>query len=158
LHERLLGNGYLSVFLDLDRDDGIVAGDKWEHVLYRELRSCQVLIALISENWLSSAWCFAEATHAREKGKSILGLRLSPTLKFSFLSDIQCIDFHDGQKESGYERLWIGLQNVIDPRGLLRWDAKSRPLYPGLNAFDELDAPVYFGRDRETSELVEKLR
>ena len=58
--------GYQSVFLDLERDDGIVAGEKWEQVLYRELRTCQVVITLMSEYWLNSRWCFAEATHARE--------------------------------------------------------------------------------------------
>ena len=158
LHKKLLSKGYKSVFLDLDRDDGIVAGDKWEEDIYRELKSCQVLIALISENWLASGWCFAEATHAREKGKRILGLRLSPTIQASILSDTQFINFYDDQRASGYERLWLSLQNVTGPRFLLKWDAKNRPLYPGLDPFDELDAPVYFGRDQEAGELVEALR
>lgn len=63
--------GYQSVFLDLDPDEGIEAGDHWEKVLYRELVSCSLVLALVTENWLASKWCFAEATHARS-GRSML--------------------------------------------------------------------------------------
>ena len=37
LRERMAAKGYRSVFLDVDRDDGIIAGEKWEQVLYRTL-------------------------------------------------------------------------------------------------------------------------
>jgi hypothetical protein len=42
VHARLEAAGFRSVFLDVDRDDGILAGEKWEPVLYRELRTCRV--------------------------------------------------------------------------------------------------------------------
>jgi hypothetical protein len=87
IHDRVVEMGYESVFLDLDRDDGIIAGEKWEQVLYRELRSCQVLVVLLSENWLSSRWCFAEATHGREKGKTVIALALASGVDKSVLGD-----------------------------------------------------------------------
>ena len=37
-----------------------------------------------------------------------------------------------------------------------RWDAK-RPPYPGLEAFTEQDAGVFFGRDRQVEELADRL-
>jgi hypothetical protein len=35
--------------------------------------------------------------------------------------------------------------------------SRLRPPYPGLEAFTEQDAGVFFGRDKETSELLERL-
>lgn len=92
VRERLYGRGYQSVFLDVDRDDGIIAGEKWESVLYRELRSCQAIILLMSEDWLTSRWCFAELSHAREKGKAVIGLRLAK-IGASLVSDTHAIPF-----------------------------------------------------------------
>ena len=152
----LKAKGYKSVFLDLDRDDGIIPGDEWEQVLYRELRTCQVLIALMSKNWLSSRWCFAEATHAREKGKRIIGLKLSPDLDVSVLNDTQHFDFTWAQREQGYDRLWSDLEKALDLRGFIRWDTTRSP-YPGLEVFEEKDAPIYFGRDNEVQTLQQTL-
>lgn len=70
--------GYRSVFLDLDPDEGIEAGERWEKVLYRELVSCSVVLALITESWLTSQWCFAEATYARSGGETIIRARGQP--------------------------------------------------------------------------------
>lgn len=150
LHAQLKTRGHESVFLDAERNDGILGGEQWERVLYRELRRCQVLVALISKDWLESRWCFAEATHAREKGKAIIGLSLCSGLEQSLLGDTQLIDLSPEQRETGYQRLWAALKNAIDPRGMVAWD-KNRAPYPGLSAFEEQDAAVYFGRDDAVS-------
>src|SRR5260370_9233 len=49
-------------------------------------------------------------------------------------------------------------QHLAEQRGSreLAWDS-DRPPYPGLEAFTEQDAGVFFGRSAETSELVERL-
>jgi len=155
LRERLKERKYVSVFLDLDREDGIVVGEQWERVLYRELRSCQVVIALVSGAWLDSRWCFAEATHAREKGKRILGLNLTEAPPQIF-SDTQLIDFRPARRADAYERLWAGLDLALDPRGRATWD-RQRPPYPGLVQFNEEDAAVYFGRDDDVRRLQERV-
>src|SRR6266700_445273 len=38
-----------------------------------------------------------------------------------------------------------------------RWNA-DRPPYPGLEAFTSADAGVFFGRDREIQELLDRLQ
>src|SRR5262245_25808426 len=114
VYARLKAKGYESVFLDQDRNDGILAGKKWEQVLYRELRTCQVLVTLMSENWLNSRWCFAEATHAREKGKTVIGLQVTPGIEKSILSDTHLIDFTPARRDQGYERLLSLLESVIN--------------------------------------------
>ena len=54
-----------SVFLDFDPEAGIKAGTDWEQTLYERLRTCRVVIPLLTRDWLASKWCFAEVVHAR---------------------------------------------------------------------------------------------
>src|SRR5215813_3194334 len=154
LHAHLKKQKYESVFLDADPEDGIVGGARWEEVLYQHLRTCQVFIALLSENWVKSQWCFAEVTHAREKGKGCIGLKLTPEIQPSVLQDTQLIDFTPAHREEGYERLWKSLVQELDDYFPLD---KERPPYPGLRPFQEEDAGVYFGRREEITQLKETL-
>ena len=41
------------------------------------------------------------------------------------------------------------------PRNLPAWPGSP---FPGLRAFTDKDAPIFFGRGRETDELVERIR
>ncbi|MER5305842.1 AAA family ATPase [Streptomyces lasiicapitis] len=52
-------------------------------------------------------------------------------------------------------QVWLHLLERPAP-GRPAWDA-SQPPYPGLEAFTEDDAGVFFGRDREIAELVARL-
>lgn len=54
------------------------------------------------------------------------------------------------------ERLYVALNEALDGRGYFRAD-ESRPPYPGLNCFEEQDAAVFCGRDREVRALLERL-
>ena len=47
LAERLTARHHNSLFLDLDPDQGIVAGQSWERTLYRELERSQAVIVLL---------------------------------------------------------------------------------------------------------------
>ena len=57
--------GYDSLFLDFDPEHGIRGGAEWKQELYDRLHRCQAVVVLLSENWLKSKWCFAEAVQAR---------------------------------------------------------------------------------------------
>ena len=59
-------NGHRSLFLDFDPETGLAVGDEWEQKLYAKLRQCQAVLLLVSEHWLASKWCFAEAVQAFE--------------------------------------------------------------------------------------------
>jgi WD40 repeat protein len=155
LHRKLLERGYESVFLDVDRDDGVVAGEKWEEVLYHKLRACQVMVALVTDAWWRSHWCFAELSHAREKGKTIIGLMAQLNIDTGVLRDTQVIPYVDESSDTD-ERLYVALNEVLDGRGYFRAD-ESRPPYPGLNCFEEQDAAVFCGRDGEVRALLERL-
>ena len=96
--------GHTSYFIDYDEQSGIRAGTDWAQVLYHRLRQCQVVVALLTPNWLESKWCFGEMVMARENGKPIFPIKFKPCELPGLLSDLQSIDL-TVDKESGYRRL-----------------------------------------------------
>lgn len=154
---RLRAHGHRSVFLDFDPENGIPAGRDWEQELYRRLRACQAMIVLCSEHTMASHWCFAEITHAKSLGKQVFPVKIAPCEINPILTSRQILDL-TRDKEDAYERLWRGLRTAgLDPANAFDWDG-SRPPYPGLLAFQEDDAAVFFGREREIHEGLEQLR
>ncbi|MFO1428602.1 MAG: TIR domain-containing protein [Candidatus Competibacteraceae bacterium] len=152
--------GHTSLFLDFDPEAGIQAGSDWEQTLYQKLRQCQAVIALLTPNWLASKWCHAELVLAREKGKAIFPVKIQDCQAGGIFSDIQHIDL-TARPDEGYRRLEIGLKACgLDPLDVFDWNP-DRPPYPGLLAFQEEDAAIFFGRGEEilkTLETLETLR
>ncbi|MDH3697112.1 MAG: TIR domain-containing protein [Flavobacteriaceae bacterium] len=143
------GLGHRSVFLDFDAESGIEAGTNWEQKLYRELRSCRAVIVVCSQNLIDSKWCFAEITQARSLGKHIFPLKIAECKIDSVLSDSQIVNFLKLDEKEAFERLKKGLEIAgIDAEDPFDWDG-SRPPYPGLLAFQEADAAIFFGRETE---------
>ena len=164
LKARLEARGHRSLFLDLDPEKGIQAGASWERTLYTKLRACRAVVALCSHNYLASHWCFAELALARMEGKTIFALQIDPwrvgggtaTKMPSILMEGQYTDLRK-DPDQGYERLWHAFKaQGIVPAEEREWGPQDPP-YPGLRAFDEQDAPIYFGRDKEVQEGVELL-
>jgi WD40 repeat protein len=168
LRDRLLARGYDSqqIFLDSDEDSGIAAGRKWEQVLYERLKDCRALIVLCSPHWQQSKWCFAELVYAKMAGKEVFPVVLADC-DLSIASEHQAV-FVNREGESAYARLLDTLEaRHLGPKDHLPWphpdlrDIHGQPddcPFPGLPAFDERYAAVYFGRERETQVLLEELR
>jgi len=88
--DRLAEQNHPSVFLDLDPEKGIVAGQSWERTLYRKLRACRAVIVLCTDHYLTSHWCFAEIALARMEGKHIIALQVDPLSPDANLPSILC--------------------------------------------------------------------
>ena len=149
--------GFDNTFLDIDERTGIRPGDKWEARLYEELAACSAVVLVVTPNWLASKWCFAEFVQARATGKAIFPIIFTPDGGQSFAGDLQRVDFStdpEGGKRSLAQRL---KDLALDVQSGFDWDA-HRPPYPGLPAFEAEDAAVYFGRDPEVRELIDRLR
>ncbi len=152
----LHAQGFVSTFLDFDERRGIAPGADWERTLYREVSSADAVILILTKNWFDSKWCFVEFAQARALGKAIFPLVESPTGETFVSSDIQHLNLVK-DREGGLERLRSELTRIaINTRGGFPWDGARSP-FPGLLAFDEADAAIYFGRDDDIRRLIERL-
>lgn len=148
---RLNDWGHRSVFLDFDPEHGIPAGRDWEKELYANLRECRAVIVLCSHASMGSRWCFAEMAHAKALGKDVFPIKIDDCIVDPILTGNQVIDATTNWGQA-YQRLANGLLKAgLDPKDLFDWDG-TRPPYPGLPAFQEQDAAIFFGRDKEIRE------
>jgi hypothetical protein len=155
--KRWLGErGFETPFLDFDKHAGIPPGADWEKALYREVERSEAVVIIQTPNWHDSKWCFVEFAQARQLGKAIFPIIDGPVGESRIAQDVQALDLRSNRAE-GLERLGGELTRIaLDAQGGFTWDA-SRPPYPGLLAFEEADAAVYFGRDDESRRLIERL-
>jgi hypothetical protein len=152
----LRGWGYESIFLDFDARLGIGAGVNWKHELYTQLRRCAAVVPLYSQSFFASRWCFAEVVAAGLLGKPVVAFRLDGVQIPSDLTHEQLIDF-SADAAAGFERLRLALEREdISPARDFAADFSRSP-YPGLNAFDEADAAVFFGRRDDVRAIVQRL-
>ena len=68
----LAEEGWSDVFLDLDPERGIKAGEQWEEALRKATDRCEAVLFLVSHAWLGSEWCRDEFRLARHLRKRIL--------------------------------------------------------------------------------------
>ena len=152
----LASQGFENTFLDKDKTTGIPPGGDWERTLYREVEQSQAVVIIQTPNWLASKWCFAEYTQARALGKAIFPAIEAPTGDTLISPDIQTLNLMS-DRDGGLERLKRELVRIaLDAQGGFAWDS-TRPPFPGLLAFQEEDAAVYFGRDDDIRRLIERL-
>jgi hypothetical protein len=78
LRDWLSQEGWDDVFLDLDPDRGIAAGERWERKLHEAANRCEAVIFLVSANWLASSWCLREYTVARLLNKKLFAVVYRP--------------------------------------------------------------------------------
>jgi TPR repeat protein len=152
----LAKDGYEQVFLDFDKHSGLRAGEEWERRLYEEIQRSHAVLLVLTPNWLDSKWCFAEFTQARALGKILFPLVLSPLGERRVAPEIQAIDLRDWDLEGeAYLRKRIR-EVVAELAHGFKWDQTRAP-YPGISSFDQNDAAIFFGRDKEIREILEKL-
>ncbi len=157
LRDWLLANGWDDLFLDLDPEQGIVAGEKWKEALKEAAHRCEAVLALVSPEWLKRDWCRAELASAEMLGKKIFVLLIGSDSAdlASSLKDAQYVDFINDP--DAYKRLKAGLKRAgLDPTSFPFKEGR-RP-YPGLPPLEEEDAAIFFGRDAQIVRGLDKLR
>ena len=155
--ERLRKQGYEALFLDSDPEAGIKAGSDWERDLYRNLKLAAAVVVLCSPDSMASRWCFAEIAQAKALGKALFPVVIRPCEVVGSLTDRQVIDMAGRGEEEGFQRLFDGLRAAgLDPADSFGWDQR-RPPFPGFLYFDQEDAGIYFGREVEVRQVIEKL-
>ena len=156
-------------FRDQDHSHGVKAGDDWRQTLYRELGLARALVCVCSRQFEGSPWCVGEVAIAVEKGKTVIPIQLAETEEELQSQPLPLLlQGHQAIKVAGAanpsperlaevkQRLRQTLQGKLNWRDLQSWDG-SLPPYPGLPAFAERQAPVFFGRDAAIEAVVERL-
>ena len=185
IRDWLQDNGWDDIYLDLDPERGSVAGERWEKSLNEAARHCEAVIFLISRAWLNSDWCDRELNLAIKLNKRLFGVliedltlkdipqRIAATWQIVYLaSGSDHIPFDvtlpiTGAKAyvtfsaEGLKRLRLGLIRAgLDPR-FFDWPPETepdRPPYPGLKPLQAEDAGIFFGREAEIIEALDRLR
>src|SRR4029078_6956128 len=67
-------SGADDIFLDLDPDRGIAAGQRWVRALEDAATRCEAVLFIVSEDWLSSKWCGDEYQLASQFNKKLFAL------------------------------------------------------------------------------------
>jgi hypothetical protein len=180
------GEGWDDLFLDLDPERGIAAGERWERALNEAARRCEAVLFLISTAWLGSEWCKNELNLARRLNKRLFGILIEEGLAIGDLpadvtSKWQVINLAAGSdheqfpvtlpvtgelatptfSREGLARLKSGLQRAGLAASWFVWppehDRKRSP-YRGLKPLEADDAGIFFCREAPTIEAIDRLR
>jgi formylglycine-generating enzyme required for sulfatase activity len=173
------------IFLDLDPNRGIAAGERWERALSEAANRCEAVLFLVSKAWLASDWCIKEFHLAHRLNKRLFGLliedlavadlpaHLTGTWQIVQLAagrdhvmlravlPVTHEEVHVTLSAEGLQRLKHGLEQAgLDPKHFA-WPPASdpnRPPYRGLRPLEAEDAGIFFGRDAPVIEALDQLR
>jgi formylglycine-generating enzyme required for sulfatase activity len=173
------------VFLDLDPDRGIAAGQRWERKLNEAANRCEAVLFLVSRAWLGSVWCRKELNLAHRLNKRLYGVLIEDLQTSELPKDLtgewQVVRLASGRDHvmlhgvlpvthvpvtvtfsaEGLRRLKHGLELAgLDPK-YFAWppaDDPNRPPYRGLRSLEKEDAGIFFGRDAPVVQALDKLR
>jgi hypothetical protein len=141
--------GYESVFLDFDPTGGLVPGQAWRDQLFTNLDACDAVVFITTPQSVASQWCHSELALTRWLRKPILALLVDGSDPHPLTADLQGLKVttdHIDRDRVRTALASLGLEQEA------RWDPSRSP-FPGLRAFDESYAAVFFGRDRQIDQL-----
>ncbi|MDX1994335.1 MAG: TIR domain-containing protein [bacterium] len=159
---RDLNDAGLEVWVDWRQIQG---GELWQHEIYRGIERSEIFVFCLTPDALASEWCQREAIAAREQGKFILPAMAIPALPqletteaLRWMLDIQFINFVNRYEEAFPELLRslpgsrrLGAYDDIDPSRI------PNP-FKGLEAFQQTDAHLFFGRETLIRQALTTLR
>jgi WD40 repeat protein len=183
LKQWLAANGWDDVFLDVDPQRGLVAGERWQEALRRAADRCEAVVFIVSPAWARSKWCLAEFLLAKSLNKRIFGVVLKEVplaklpiemtaewqlcrlvglgstedIRFTWRETKHCIKL----QAQGLARLREGLLRAGLNANHFPWppqDEPQRAPYRGLEPLEAVDAAVFFGRDAEILRGLDALR
>jgi conflict system STAND superfamily ATPase/TIR domain-containing protein len=178
----LAANGWPreDVFIDLH---GIGAGERWRETLRKANHQCEAVVLLASPDSLESKECAREMNLAEDQGKEIViallrdltkddprlaryserqfvDLSQEPTDRlepFEFEGRLHRVEFNAEALAS----IKVRLSDLGIAPGSFGWPPKGAvepEPYPGLAAFGEEDAGIFFGRDADIMAALTEIR
>jgi hypothetical protein len=160
LADWLATQGFDDLFLDLDPERGIAAGERWERALNRAAQRCEAVLFLVSKAWLASDWCLKEFNLAHRLNKRLFGVLIEDlpiaSLPATLTGTWQLIplvlgrdhimlrvvlptthdEMHVTFPQEGLTRLKIGLERAgLDPK-FFAWPPENDPDPERVNDFE----------------------
>jgi formylglycine-generating enzyme required for sulfatase activity len=178
----LMANGWSEddVFIDLY---GVGVGELWRQTLVKANVACGALLYLASPESLESEECKREVRRAEDDKKEVIVAILRDVKlgdpRLDRYADRQLVDLSSGPREVQVEVEHQGVKRAIEFNGralnaihakLIQlgiapesfiWPPKDQPNaapYPGLDAFDERSAGIFFGREAAIMTGIRELR
>jgi hypothetical protein len=180
-------SGKDDIFLDLDPERGIVAGQRWVRALEEAATRCEAVLFLISDRWLASKWCVDEYQLANKLNKKLFALLIDdigldrlpgglaaqwqavylkgdPAERFLTVHPRTQYPSPVHIAEAGLRTLRRGLEKAgISPESFELQPDPAGPFgwrmpYRGLEALEPVDAAVFFGRSADIMRGIDALR
>ena len=185
LKDWLIANGWADIFIDIDPERGLKAGQRWQEELKRAAERCNSVICLVSPDWCASKWCLLEFMLASALSKRIFGVIIAPTRPSDIPPDLrsewQLVDLtlngptdnahntrigsgtprHAWFSSSGLEHLRLGLNAAGLEANFFKWPPENEPdrsPYRGLRPLEPEDAGIFFGRDAPVLKMMDLIR
>jgi WD40 repeat protein len=175
------------IFLDLDPDQGLAAGERWARALEDAATRCEAVLFLVSGDWIASKWCGDEYQLANKFNKKLFALLIDdvsldrlpgglsaqwqvvrlkgePAERFLTVHPRTQQQSPVAIAEAGLKSLKRGLEKAgIGPDTFeLQADPNApfgwRAPYRGLEALEPEDAAVFFGRSADIVRGIDALR
>jgi hypothetical protein len=86
-------------------DQELGGGDSWWNKILEKIRSCEVFIVALSNQWLQSKPCQAELRYAQALKRPILPVRVGPldNVRVNPVATLQIVDYQNPTVESGIQ-------------------------------------------------------
>jgi WD40 repeat protein len=175
------------IFLDVDPDHGLAAGERWARALEEAATRCEAVLFLVSGDWIASKWCGDEYQLANKFNKKLFALLIDevpldrlpgglsaqwqvvrlkgePAERFLTVHPRTQQQSPVAIAEAGLKSLKRGLEKAgIGPGTFeLQPDPNApfgwRAPYRGLEALEPEDASVFFGRSADIVRGIDALR
>ena len=168
------------VFLDVEDIGG---GERWKEALRQAHARCEAVVLLASPDALSSPECLTEIRKAEDFGKEIIIVLLRDLtfddrrldsfkerqivdLAAAPQAHIEAVKYRDKNEEVRFNEAALAkIKDYLIKRGITAdnfpWPPQGKPdaePFPGLSAFTEDDAAIFFGRDSDILTGLDEFR
>ena len=151
----------VEVWLDVER---LKPGDRWMEKIEEGLREASALVVYVGRSGVRN-WVDNEVRVALDRSTKdpsfrlipVLGPKADPESLPLFLKQYQWTDLRQGVDQVGHLKKLLATVTEKPPEQVSLLPPGTAP-FRGLSFFDVEDALLFYGRDQEISELLEKLR